>query len=69
MYSFMHLNVHIPDFLMNPFVLRLCSGCCRVYFYRGHFGFADVYSRQQISNKSFSPAEILLHFQYNVSEY
>ena len=46
MYTFMHLNVHIPDFLMNPFVLRFCSGRCRVYFYHGHFGFADVYSRQ-----------------------
>ena len=44
MYNFMHLNVHIPDFLMNHFVLCFCSGRCRVYFYRGHFGFADVYS-------------------------
>ena len=55
MYSFMHLNVHIPDFPMNPFVLCLCCGCCRVYFYRGHFGFADVYSRQQISKKNHFP--------------
>ena len=62
MYSFMHLNVHIPDFLMKPFVLCFSSGCCRVYIYRGHFGFADVYSRLQISNKPFSPAEIILHF-------
>ena len=46
MYNFMHLNVHIPDFLMNPFVLRFCSGRCRVYFYHGRFGFADVYGRQ-----------------------
>ena len=46
MYNFMHLNVHIPDFLMNPFVLCFCSGCCCVHFYRGHFGFADVYSSQ-----------------------
>ena len=46
MYNFMHLNVHIPDFLMKPFVLCFCSGRCRVYFYRGYFGFADVYSRQ-----------------------
>ena len=44
MYNFMHLNVHIPDFLTNPFVLCFCSGRCRVYFYRGHFGFADVLS-------------------------
>ena len=42
MYNFMHLNVHIPDFLTNPLVLWFCSGRCRVYFYRGHFGFADV---------------------------
>ena len=46
MYNFMHLNVHIPDFPMNPFVLCFCCGRFRVYFYRGHFGFADVYSRQ-----------------------
>ena len=46
MYNFMHSNVHIPDFLINRFVLCFCSGCCRVYFYRGHFGFADVYSSQ-----------------------
>ena len=46
MYNFMHLIVHIPDFLMNPFVLCFCSGRCRVYFYRSHFGFADVYSSQ-----------------------
>ena len=44
MYNFMHLNVHIPDFLTNPFVLCFCSGRYRVYFYRGHFGFADVLS-------------------------
>ena len=42
----MHLNVHIPDFLMNPFVLSFYSARCHVYFYRGHFGFADVYSSQ-----------------------
>ena len=42
MCNFMHLNVHIPDFLTNPFVLCFNSGRCRVYFYRGHFGFGDV---------------------------
>ena len=44
----MHLNVHIriPDFLTNHFILRFCSGRSRVYFYRGHFGFAYAYSRQ-----------------------
>ena len=42
----MHLNVHITDFLMTPFVLCFYSGRYRVYSYRGHFGFADVYSRQ-----------------------
>ena len=46
MYNFMHLNVHIPDFLTNHFILRFSSGRSRVYFYRGHFGFAYAYSRQ-----------------------
>ena len=38
------------NLLMKPFVLCFCSGRCRVYFYRGHFGFADVYSRQYFKN-------------------
>ena len=46
MYNFMHLHVHIPYFLMKPFVLCFCSDRCRVYFYRGHSGFADIYSSQ-----------------------
>ena len=46
MYNVIHLNVHIPNFLMNPFVLCFCSGRFRVYFYHGHFGFADGFCRQ-----------------------
>ena len=46
MYNFMHLHVFILYFLMKPFVLCFCGGRYCVYFYHGHFGFADVYSSQ-----------------------
>ena len=46
MYNFMHLNVPYTRISNESFCLYFCSGRCRVYFYRGNFGFADAYSSQ-----------------------